>query len=517
MNSDADKKSKKPAMKNKQRVLIFIVSFNAETFIEKVLSRIPQHVWENEGYDVEVLVIDDQSSDDTVPRVLDYISSHPRRKIKLLSNPENLGYGGNQKLGYHYALENNFDIVVLLHGDGQYAPELLDEMIAPILNREADVTFGSRMINKFDALRGGMPLYKWVGNQILTFFQNRLLGCQLAEFHTGYRAYSTDVFHKIRFEFNSNYFDFDTDIIIQILDTGHKIKEIPIPTYYGEEISYVNGMLYAFKIVATTIRSRIVKLNLLYDLRFDYAFNPNEFYSLKLGYPSSHQFALDRVKKEMTVLDLGSGPGYMAEELDSRGIKVISVDQRVTSMTEQHSIETVEADVEAFDFSLLNHEIGTILMLDIIEHLSDPEEFLLKIRDYFGDLEKATIIITTGNIGFFLVRFGLLFGSFNYGKKGILDKDHKRLFTFKSLKRLLESTGFEIEEIKGIPAPYPNAIGKNWLSDFLLVINRLLIAISKNMFSYQMAFVARPLPNIKHLLERARRDAKKAAQENKNR
>jgi SAM-dependent methyltransferase len=377
-------------------------------------------------------------------------------------------------------------------------------MIMPILNDEADVTLGSRMIKKSDALRGGMPLYKWVGNQILTTFQNWVLGSNLTEFHTGYRAYSTEIFKKIRFEYNSNYFDFDTDIIIQILDTGHRIKEIPIPTFYGAEISYVNGMLYAFKIVATTIRSRIVKLNLLYDLRFDYTYNPDKFYSLKVGYPSSHQFALDRLSPGMTVLDLRSGPGSVAKELDQRGIHVISVDQHITDLTRQHSLSTIEGDVEKFDLSHVDKTIDAIFLLDIIEHLTDPEAFLLHLRECFGDQEKAEIIITTGNIGFFLVRFGLLFGGFNYGKKGILDKDHKRLFTFKSLRRLLESSGFEIHEINGIPAPCPDAIGLNWASKLMLKVNQVLIFISKPLFSYQMAFVVRPLPTVGHLLERAK-------------
>lgn len=491
-------------MNKRQKVLIFVVSYNAEACIESVLDRIPDQVWDHDAYDAEVLVIDDQSSDQTFNRVLDFIDTNKRKKITLLYNPTNLGYGGNQKLGYHYALKNNFDVVVLLHGDGQYAPEYLDAMITPILNNEADVTFGSRMMNKFDALRGKMPLYKWIGNQILTASQNFLLGSKLAEFHTGYRAYSTEIFRKIRFEHNSDYFDFDTDIIIQILDTGHTIKEIPIPTYYGDEISYVNGIKYAFKIMATTLRSRIVKINLLYDRRFDYDFNPNDQYSLKIGYSSSHQFALDRVRAGMTVLDLGSGPGFIAEELDKRDVKVISLDQRITPKTEQHSIDTIESDVEAFDFSRLQSQVDVVYMLDIIEHLSDPDEFLLRFRYQFGDSKKTSIIITTGNIGFFIIRFGLFTGNFNYGKKGILDKTHRRLFTFRSMKRILESTGFEVQEVHGIPAPFPNAVGNNWLSKVLLGLNQFLIFLSKTLFSYQMAFVARPKPTVEHLLEAAK-------------
>jgi len=503
-------------MTEKQKVLIFIVSYNAEAFIESVLARIPDHVWDNDAYDAEVLIIDDQSSDETFNRALEYVEKNKKKKIRLLYNPKNLGYGGNQKLGYHFALQNDFDVVVLLHGDGQYAPEYLDAMITPLVNNEADVTFGSRMINKLDALRGKMPLYKWVGNQILTTAQNLFLGSRLAEFHTGYRAYKTEIFKKFRFEYNSNYFDFDTDIIIQILDTGHTIKEIPIPTYYGDEISYVNGFLYGFKIIATTLRSRLVKLNILYDRRFDYDFNPNEYYSPKLGYPSSHQFALDRAKAGMMVLDIGSGPGYIAEELDKKGAKVISLDKQINQRTKQHSIETIEFDAEAYNFMSLPRNIDLVLMLDIIEHFSDPEEFLLRFRSQFGDRGDANIIITTGNVGFFIVRFGLLSGYFNYGKKGILDKDHKRLYTFRSMKHLLESSGFEILETHGIPAPFPDAIGMGWLAKFLLGVNRFLIFVSRNLFAYQMAYVVRPMPTIEHLLEQAKETGKRLSEQQNN-
>ena len=111
-------------------------------------------------------------------------------KITVLYNPVNQGYGGNQKIGYHYAIERGFDFVALLHGDGQYAPEFLPALIEPLLKGEADAVFGSRMMNKRDALKGGMPLYKFVGNRILTSIQNRVLGANLTEFHSGYRVYS---------------------------------------------------------------------------------------------------------------------------------------------------------------------------------------------------------------------------------------------------------------------------------------------------------------------------------------
>src|SRR5436853_613909 len=171
-----------------KRLLIFIVAYNAETTIEKVLSRIPASLHSD---DVEVLIIDDSSKDGTFVKGLRYQERNSEFKITVLRTPENQGYGGNQKLGYRYAIDNGFDIVALVHGDGQYAPEKLPALLDPLLRGEADAVFGSRMIDKCAARQGGMPLYKWIGNQILTSFQNFMLQTRLSEFHSGYRLYAT--------------------------------------------------------------------------------------------------------------------------------------------------------------------------------------------------------------------------------------------------------------------------------------------------------------------------------------
>ena len=189
---------------SKPKVLILIVSYHAEQFIQAVLNRIPAEIWQNERFDTEVLIIDDQSQgSDLRPRRRLRPAAAGKTNITVLYNPKNQGYGGNQKIGYHYAIDKGFDAVVLLHGDGQYAPEHLRAMIAPLLDNTADVVLGSRMINRADALRGKMPFYKWIGNQILTFCQNRILGSNLAEFHTGYRAFRVSALASIPFERNS--------------------------------------------------------------------------------------------------------------------------------------------------------------------------------------------------------------------------------------------------------------------------------------------------------------------------
>jgi glycosyltransferase involved in cell wall biosynthesis len=484
------------------RILIFIVSYNAEKVIVPVLDRIPKSVWENTAFDTEVLLIDDQSADQTYDRAYRYAQRAGQGvRLTVLCNPKNQGYGGNQKIGYHYAVENGFEAVVLLHGDGQYSPEYLELMLLPILQGEADVVLGSRMLHKGDALRGRMPLYKWIGNQILTSIQNRILGSHLAEFHTGYRAYRVAALAAVPFEYNSDYFDFDTDILIQMLDTGQRIREIPIPTYYGDETSRVNGWIYGALILRTSLLSRIMRWGVFFHPKFDYARDRSP-YTLKLGYPSTHEFALARVRPGSTVLDVGSGPGFMARELVKKSVKVISIDQHLDELTRQNSVQAIEADVETCDFDEVPAEVDAVLLLDILEHLRSPDTVLKRLRARYCETAPE-FIVTTGNIAFGSIRAGLFLGQFNYGKRGILDLTHTRLFTFASLRQLLVDGGYEIVKEAAIPAPFPLAVGSGVLGGTLVSLNSLLLHLNRGLFAYQIAIIARPKPTLALLLKHA--------------
>jgi len=486
----------------KAKALIFIVSYNAERFIEGVLERIPGDVWTNELYDSEVLLIDDCSRDDTFKRARAFSEKEGSRPITVLFNPVNQGYGGNQKIGYFYAIQQGFEAVVLLHGDGQYAPEYLDRLIRPIIASEADAVFGSRMMKKGDALKGDMPVYKWLGNKALTFLQNRILGAHLSEFHSGYRAYSTEALSSIPFKYNSDYFDFDTDIIIQLLLKKKRILEVPIPTFYGDEISRVNEIRYGIKIIISSVQSRVQRWGIFYHPRFDtegkrYPYVP------KFGFPSSHQFAFDAVPPRTRVLDLGSGPCLMEKELKKKGCSVVSVEKHFDD-TPQDSSEHITADIDKFDLSKLPGDFKTILALDVIDQLRAPELFFERIRDRFSE-NHTDIVITVANVGFIMTRLSLFLGLFNYGRRGILDLEHTRLFTFRSLRRTLEMSGFVILKEKGIPAPYPLAFGWTGFAGLCLSINSLAIRASRSLFSYQIAVVARAKPTLEVLLERARK------------
>ncbi|MGN7614573.1 glycosyltransferase, partial [Magnetococcales bacterium HHB-1] len=304
------------ASTKKPRLLIFIVAYHAETTIRDVLTRIPAVL--NETYDVEILIIDDASGDKTfeVGLKVNREGTLPF-PLKVLYNPVNQGYGGNQKLGFHYAIEQQFDFVALLHGDGQYQPESLPELVAPLHRGEADAVFGSRMITPGGARKGGMPLYKWLGNRVLTLYQNFMLGSQLSEFHSGYRIYSTAALKKIPFYLNSQVFHFDTDIIIQLLLAEQRIVELPIPTYYGDEICYVNGMRYAWDVFVTTLKCAIQKLNLFYERKFDCRpiDQDSQRYQEKNDFLSPHLFALERIPEGSKVVDLGCAGGFVGSRI----------------------------------------------------------------------------------------------------------------------------------------------------------------------------------------------------------
>ena len=259
------------------KTLILITAFNVEQFIEKVILRLPEDLKKSQ-LNVEILIIDDASNDSTLKKIISIKDKYKDYKITSISNKVNLGYGGNQKIGYYYAIRNNFDYVVLLHGDGQYAPEKVLDMLNPLVNNRADAVQGSRMIKKTDALKGGMPMYKFIGNITLTFIQNLLTGLSLSEYHSGYRSYRVSVLKEIPFKLNSNQFEFDTQILIQFSIAKKKIFEIPIPTFYGKEFSSLVWYKYGFAILNTTIVYYLQRFGIFYDKKFNFVIGKSDNY-----------------------------------------------------------------------------------------------------------------------------------------------------------------------------------------------------------------------------------------------
>lgn len=226
---------------------IYLPAYNAAITLPRVLDRIPERI---RNLSSQIIVVDNHSSDETERVALDYREKHGLEKLKVIRNPKNLGYGGSQKVAYRYCLENGFDSVVMLHADGQYAPEVIETVLTPVIEKRADLVFGSRI--RGNPLKGGMPIHRFLGNRVLTTCQNLVLGSRLSEFHSGYRVFSLDALRRLPFERLSDDYHFDTEVIILMLGGGFRVQEVPIPTFYGDEENYVNIWKYAVQVLVTT-------------------------------------------------------------------------------------------------------------------------------------------------------------------------------------------------------------------------------------------------------------------------
>lgn len=240
-------------MLNGKKVVVVLPAYRAALTLERTYREIPFDIVD------DVVLVDDKSPDNTA-EVAEQIGIR-----HVVRHTVNRGYGGNQKSCYAKAMELGADIVVMLHPDYQYTPLLIHSMAAIIAYEVYPVSFGSRILGK-GALRGGMPMYKYIANRFLTMFQNILIGQKLSEYHTGYRAFSKDVIQSIDFSHNSDDFVFDNEMISQIFMNGFEIGEITCPTKYFEEASSINfsrSMKYGMGVLRVSLVHRLHKWGLL--------------------------------------------------------------------------------------------------------------------------------------------------------------------------------------------------------------------------------------------------------------
>lgn len=474
-----------------KRIGILVVTYNATTTLVSVLKRIPPCVWSNVE---EVAVFDDASPDATFELAIGMKAVWAIPKLHVLRHEKNLGYGGNQKAGYRYFIDKGFDVVILLHGDGQYAPEILARMYHPIVEGKADAVFGSRMMRDYGGpLKGGMPLYKYVGNRILTTIENRSLGLHLTEFHSGYRAYNLHALARMDFSRMTNDFHFDTEIIIKLHHQRMNILEVPIPTYYGTELCRVDGLRYAKDVVRSVWRYKRTVRSMARAPEFAEYF---VHYPIKSSRRSSHDYAMRMVGNGQRVLDIGCGEGFFAQELERNNNTVVGVDalaapKHVDCMEAylQTNLVTPEGLAENFNGARFDR----VMLLDILEHLPLPEELLAEARKVLA--KDGKIVVSLPNVANITVRLALLFGRWEYTERGILDRTHFRFFTRSSARRFLEGNGCEILDVRATVMPLELVFGLSPQNFVMRTINRLLgiaTRIAPCLLGYQFVYLVRP-------------------------
>ena len=469
------------------RIGILVVAYNASSTLAKTLDRIPVDF---RGRISEVFVCDDASDDGTYLVGLGYRQLSDDLPITVIRHTRNLGYGGNQKAGYRLAIDHDLDVVVLLHGDGQYAPELIPQMVEPLIRGECDAVFGSRMMQKGAARDGGMPLYKYVGNRVLTSLENRVLGSGLSEFHSGYRAYNVHTLAELDLTSTSNGFNFDTQIIIALHSHGKKIVEIPIPTYYGDEICYVNGLRYASDVLKDVAVYRLATMG----------FTPGELaqvgaeYELKQSEGSSHRVILEMTQgvPPARILDVGCSGGRLSELLRERGHHVTGVDLFDNAETTKRVDVFVLADLEKGIPEEVGGGFDLAIAADVLEHVRNSDLLLRQIGASLGP--NGRVIISVPNFGHWYPRIRTVLGIFDYDQRGILDKTHVRFFTRRSLLRMVKKNGFEVKEFRttGLPIDVISSRG-SLVRRLARAVDGLLVGLRPTLFGYQFILELEPV------------------------
>jgi glycosyltransferase involved in cell wall biosynthesis len=471
-----------------ERIGVLVVAYNAASTLSEVLDRIPQRFRSRVAH---VLVCDDASQDNTYDIGVEY-QARGELPITVIRHPRNLGYGGNQKAGYRWAIEHDLDIVVLLHGDGQYAPEVIEDLVTPLVDGSADAVFGSRMLAPGSARMGGMPLYKFVGNKILTKLSNSLADMSLSEWHSGYRAYRVDALMDIPFESNSDGFDFDTEIILELHEAGKDIVEVPIPTYYGGEICRVNGLRYAKDVAADVARYRLHKMG----------FGSGEMafadagYELKLTATSSHGQIISWLSQRppSRILDVGCADGRLGELLRLSGHTVFGVDSIKQDGVEERLDGFVESDLSHGLPLEAGEDYDVIVAADVLEHTVSPGEVLANLATALAP--GGVVLVSVPNFAHWYPRIRTALGRFDYDRRGILDAGHLRFFTRASFERLVGHAGMRVRQraTTGLPVEVATRGGDvpSAAEHIVARIDHIGVALWPTLFGYQFLFELEP-------------------------
>lgn len=471
-----------------KQIGIIVVAYNAASTLAKVLDRIPGEFVPRIS---KILICDNASEDQTYLVGLGYKQVDGRRlPIEVIRNPTNVGYGGNQKVGYQWAVQHDLDIVVLLHADGQYAPEALPDIVAPLERGETDAVFGSRMMTPGGARKGGMPMYKVIGNTVLSAIENRLAGMNLSEWHSGYRAYSVAALRDVPFEANSDEYDFDTEIILQFHEAGKHIVEIPIPTYYGDESSYVNGPRYAKDIIKDVLRYRAHKIGVG---KGDTAFASSLATPTKEGTTAvSRMLAwLSGMPAGGQVLVVGREAETWLPVLGGAGhdvTAVVSPDRAPGGVQEPGCVVSDLGTDLAAALASAGAAAGgysAIVGVDALGMVRDPRVLLAHFEALLAP--GGRILLSVPNLAHWYPRLRLMRGRWGYDSRGLLDTAQLRHFTGPDIDTLFDDMGLDVRrrETVGLPVEADQ-------SRVVAAADAFGLAVRPGLFTYQYLYEVVP-------------------------
>ncbi|MHC4814767.1 MAG: methyltransferase domain-containing protein [Planctomycetota bacterium] len=455
------------------RVALLFAGWSQGADLAELLRRVPHELLREVDTIYAIPAVDDLDADEFA----DLRAEFPALKVLL---PRFGGRPGRRlKLAMRCALRAGCDLIVTLRTDAGHRPEYLARLLAPFADEEVACVIGSRLREH----AATVPFLHRLGLRLATGVQNQLLGSALSDPHSSFRAYRASTLATLPFHSNSDNLVFETELVIQHLTDGKRIEEVAVPAEPSPRTR--RGVRYGWQSFRTVLRALANRLHLVYHPKFDLE-GAKPSYRYKKAPTSLHQFVVRRHSESgIRFADVGAGAAGVSSTLHEAGAEVTGIDHRQPDS--ELPFNFVEADLND-DFAAkivesLHGPADKVLALDVIEHLLRPEHGMAEIHRAMRP--GGTLIASTANIAFLPIRVSLAMGQFNYGKRGILDVTHTRLFTIRSFCRALEGEGFRIDKIHGFGPPIEDVIGGSFVLRCLDRIAGGLARVWPSMFSYQ--------------------------------
>ncbi|MBL4702240.1 MAG: glycosyltransferase, partial [Phycisphaeraceae bacterium] len=481
-------------------IMILLVPTLKDQPLSDLLQNIPSSLISDTS--IDFVLLDRSENGITASQARQWIDTHQYPRWTILHNPTPHGYGGNQKLGFRLALDRQYDFVIHFLADGRYDPADLEHFVANWRDQPVDVLLGDRL-NHDEHFKCEMPAGRRLANRLLAWYQNKMAHANFSDFHCALRGYTTRFLQTVPFEVNTNAMHFDSHLLLQAHCIDASIRQIPVNYQHQLGTPYQAATGYAWHVFKAATQYRMHQMGMLCSLSYR-DLRPTKYQDKTTDFHSSHQIALQLIKQlaPKTVTDIGCGPGFVAKHCEESGICVTGLDMYPPlpgNMSHFHKVVLESEELPTDPFAS-----DAVLMLDIIEHLAHPEEFLFDMRNKSQTLGASqspkTLLLSTPNIAFIIPRLNLLFGRFNYAERGILDITHKRLFTRKSLKHCLETCGYRIQKVHPVGLAF-EVVFEGWFGKLLARMSWLAACILPTVFAAQFLIVCQPTPGLKQILE----------------
>ncbi|MBI5185053.1 MAG: methyltransferase domain-containing protein [Nitrospinae bacterium] len=484
--------------------LIAIRATENEKLFSCILIGLPREIINSKTF--HILLIDDTFNDNIYKTACSWTNKNGVKNITILKLHQKQGYGDALKICFNFSLENNFDMVSVVTADEKSDPGIVVDLSKKIQESNMDVlcvNFFNNHERKINSHNRIFALFK----ALFPSWANRIFNVYVPIFFSDYRFYSTKFLKTIPFEMNSHNYYFDFEIILQALHSSAMIDSVPVPIPCNKKmVSYsFKDCFYFFKLL---IQFKFQQWGLFVSLKYPYS--AKKIYKDKTGFRHSTHFIVteylsNKFFNEFSILDIGCGSGAMAKSLKSHQGKITGIDLFEPEENPFFEFRKMDLANDLWDEDISKYDV--VLMLDILEHLPKPEEFLLEVRKRMKSMAVPDVIISVPNIGFLIVRLNLLFGIFNYADRGILDISHKRFFTLKSMKRLLKETGYEIHKIQGVGIPF-QLFGENWFFRGFSKLSSFFAQILPSIFAFQFLFYAKPKLNYHQIIRYSKHNTK---------